>query len=191
MLQHLRRHVLRASEPFAIGFLNNPDTIRIASEMRSNRAAMVAFAEMLWSARMEQHVMLRRLPYRKVEQGSGGDYVGQIEPPCVSLADGGGVRKREELHHWVQYQACRCMMLSHWRESQRRAVEAVRSGVADRTITLGGDVYRWSTVRADQSIHFVALESQDEWGWTPPRPDKARRREEHQSAADLRLRHPT
>lgn len=188
MLRHLRRHVSRGSDLHAIDFLSNPDPERIARVMRSNQQAVVAFAELLWSTSLEQDVMRRRWPYRAIEQGYLGDFVGQITSPTSWDQDIMPPWQGHAWHHWVQYQSCRSMMLSYWREAQQRALDAVRTGYACLDPLLGVDAFKWATVHNHQSIRFVSLESQQRWDWTLPRPDKARRCKDQCGAAVQRLR---
>lgn len=187
MLRHLRRHVNRGGEAYAVDFLNNPDPLRIAAVMQANRQAVVAFAEMLWSARMEQYVMRRRWPHRLVEQGFGGDYVGRVSPPYAANQGMTALWNSDVWRRWVQYQSCRSLMLGVWREAQRLALNAVRTGIADWDMGMPEDAFRWATVQCEDSIRLVALEGQEAWDWSLPQPDKERRREGHLAAAVRRL----
>ena len=188
MLRHLRRHVSRHSESYGIDFLRNQDPSRIAQVMRSNRHAMVAYAEMLWSRGMEPNVMRRRWPHRAVEQDVRGDFVGDIRPPFSARHAIVSPGQDESGRQWVEFQSCRSMMLSLWRDAQRRALEAVRAGHADWGVLSGEDAFQWATIHGPQSICFVSLESQPGWDWTLPLPDKARRRQEQLETTARRLR---
>lgn len=188
MLRHFRRHVSRHSEHYGIDFLRNPDPARNARVMRSSRQALVAFAEMLWSISMEPNVMRRRWPHRAIEQEVRGDFVGHVDPPFSSrhavLSPGQGDADR----HWVEYQSCRNMMLSHWRKAQRLALEAVHTGHASGEVSQGEDTFMWATVHGPQSIRFVSLESQPVSDWALPLPDKNCRRQHQLEAATRRRR---
>lgn len=188
MLRHLRRHVARGTDRFAMNFLENPDPLRIASVMRSNAVARVAFAEMVWCERMEFHVMRRRWPYRRVRQEAGGDYVCSIETPYLGGAHDPHRWWHDQTWEWAQYQACRALMLSHWREAQRLACDAIRRGIADWQRTPAEDAYRWATVNDADGIRFVCLEAQSGQDWTLPLPDKARRRRKSEAELACRLR---
>ncbi len=189
MLRHLRRHVARRAEPYAIDFLSNPDPIRIARLMRSSRTAMVAFAEMLWSGWMEEEVMRRRWPYRPIEHGGGGFYTERISPPSIAYDVNLGVdRFAPEMRAWVEYQACGALMVARWREAQKLALASVQSGVADWREPKCGEARSWATVHAAGELRFVAIEQPTGLDWSLQLPDKARRREAWLKGAASRLR---
>ncbi|MFP5444571.1 MAG: hypothetical protein ACLGIY_13430, partial [Betaproteobacteria bacterium] len=142
MLRYLRRHVTRGAEPFSADFLSQPDPVRIANVMRSNHMATVAYAELLWSTHLEQHIRRRRWPYRPVEQGQGGDHVGRFEPPYPAFDTLPFIFQDRAWLTWVQYQAARTSLLSCWRQAQHLALRAVRTGIADGSMTDGADAWR-------------------------------------------------
>ena len=186
MLRYLRRHVTRGAEPFSADFLSQPDPVRIANVMRSNHMATVAYAELLWSTHLEQHIRRRRWPYRPVEQGQGGDHVGRFEPPSPAFDTLPFIFQDRAWLTWVQYQAARTSLLSCWRQAQHLALRAVRTGIADGSMTDGADAWRWSTVRCGSVARFIALESQPSLAWALPLHDKAHRRRAHIAASARR-----
>jgi hypothetical protein len=186
MLRYLRRHVTRGAESFSADFLSQPDPVRIANLMRSNHMATVAYAELLWSTHLEQHIRRRRWPYRPVEQGQGGDHVGRFEPPSPAFDTLPFIFQDRAWLTWVQYQAARTALLSCWRQAQHLALRAVRTGIADVSMTDGADAWRWSTVRCGSVARFIALESQPSLAWALPLHDKAHRRRAHIAASARR-----
>lgn len=148
--------------------------------------ATVAYAELLWSTHLEQHIRRRRWPYRPVEQGQGGDHVGRFEPPSPAFDTLPFIFQDRAWLTWVQYQAARTSLLSCWRQAQHLALRAVRTGIADGSMTDGADAWRWSTVRCGSVARFIALESQPSLAWALPLHDKAHRRRAHIAASARR-----
>lgn len=184
MARHLRRHVARGTEQIAMSFLEEPDPIRLAEAMRSNKKAMVAFAEMVWAQAMEYHVLRRRWPYRPINHGSGGWFVGRIEPPLIDPDFAIDPIRRL----WIDYHAGETLMLASWRAAQRCAVHAMRSGVADWRLGRDPETTSWVASRVQGGLQLAALRSHSSYDWTLPLPDKNRRRAAAADADAHRMR---
>lgn len=65
MQRYLRRHVARDSGHWVRQFMASCDPVEIAQLMRSSRAALLVFGEMLWARTLEPDVSRRRWPYRE------------------------------------------------------------------------------------------------------------------------------
>ena len=176
MLRYLRRHVTRGADRFANEFLGKPDPLRMARTMREFPVAKLAFAEMIWCLRLEPNVAWRRWPYRPIAQRPDGDRICRIDVALASPSLDGQGNLVWPMYSWSEYQACRSMMLSHWREAQRLANDAVRTGIADWRPAPVEDDCRWSTAAVDGGIRFVSMEAQAAQDWALPLPDKARRK---------------
>ena len=186
-LRYLRRHVARRTEGFARTFLEKPDPLEMACAMRQSPTAKVAFAEMVLCLRLEPEVLSRRWPYRRMVQGADGRLICRIEAARASPAVDEQGQVVEPVSSWSEYQACRSLLLSHWREAQRLAEQAVQTGLADWRATAAADEHRWSTLAADGGIRFVSLESQPVHDWALPLPDKAGRTAAYQQGMVRRL----
>jgi hypothetical protein len=159
----------------------------MARAMGQSPTAKVAFAEMLLCLRLEPEVESRRWPYRRVVQRAGGRLICCIEVARASPALDGQGEVVEPLSSWSEYQACRSLLLSHWREAQRLAEQAVRTGLADWRSTAAADEHGWSTLAGDEGIRFASLELQAAHDWALPLPDKAGRTAAYQQGMVRRL----
>lgn len=174
-LRYLRRHVAREAESFARAFLEKPDPLEMAQAMSQSPTAKVAFAEMVLCLRLEREVLSRRWPYRRMVQRTDGRLICCIEVARASPALDGQGQVVEPLSSWSEYQACRSLLLSHWREAQRLAEQAVRTGLADWRSTAAADEHGWSTLAGVDGIRFASLELQAAHDWALPLPDKVGR----------------
>ena len=177
MARHLRRHVARGAECYAINFRALPDPIRIADVMRSDRAAIVAFAEMVWAQSMEPLVARHRWPHRATDHGGGGRYVGRVSLPGVPDTQGQGAELDAPGRAWVAYKACETAMRARWHQAQFMALSAVRSGLANWQRASDGDALSWALTAVVGSLRFVSLERLPGLNWTMPLPNKASRKQ--------------
>lgn len=209
MLRHLRRHVVRGTESFAVGFLLHPNPLAMARTMRDDRRAVVAFAEMLFCYCMERLAMQRRWPYRS-PHGLGWRIEDRLDDPAVE----GGHEDTQELspdaRAWVVRQAAAAMVTHAWRRAQGTALAAVRSGLADWTevrafycvglgINQADEIspswyeapppyqVTWATALVGDRLRFASSPAHVRIDWTLPAPDKAARVRAWQQAEAARL----
>ena len=186
MARHLRRHVARGSEPHAREFLCNPDPRRMARTMRSHRPAMVAFADLTFSRRMEADAVHRRWPYRAAPQPSAG------QPPRATLSptleqgfeQTQGLDARSRI--WLEYHIGEATVVQAWRQAQLDALEAVQHGIVDWRWVTAPSVAASASTTLGAELRFFSIANLGRIDWTLPRPDKAARCRAWQSAAQRR-----
>ncbi len=209
MLRHLRRHVARATESFAVGFLLDPNPLAMARAMRDDRRAMVAFAEMLFCYCMERLAMQRRWPYRS-PHGLGWRIEDRLDDPAVEAGHEGAQGLSPDARAWVVRQAAAAMVTHAWRRAQGTALAAVRSGLADWTGVracystgpgigqadeispnwyLAPPPYQvtWATALVGNRLRFVSSPAHVRIDWTLPLPNKAARVRAWHRAEEARL----
>ena len=130
MTRHIRKHVARGAEPFAIEFMIKPNPLEMARTMQGNRQAMVAFAELLFHQCMERFAMRRRWPYRSPHI-DGGRLQDHLEEPAIEAGHEEAQGLSPEAKTWVTRQAAAAMVTHAWRRAQGIALAAVRNGIAD------------------------------------------------------------
>lgn len=176
MARHIRRHVARGAEPYAISFLAKPEPLQMAATMRSDRAAMVAFADLLFTGSMQPQAELYRWPYREIDPVPCYSYVlHAIEPALAEsgrekqqgLTDGGRV--------WLHYHAGEALMMQAWHRGQRAALWAVHSGIADWRSDALACPTTWATAIVSGRLRFVSMSDLSGVDWTLRRSDKSAR----------------
>lgn len=194
MTRHLRRHVARGTEPFAVDFMANPNPLEMASKMRDSRKAMVAFAELLFCQCMERYAMLRRWPYRRPDDGMwtvrdclDDARVEQDHEVVQSLVP--------EAKVWVKRQAGAAAVTHAWRRAQHTAIAAVHTGIADWRCSAGVYCFKsahqadrgpplnwyaasppyqvtWATAKVGSHLRFVSGPVLARVDWDIPSPNK-------------------
>lgn len=131
LARHIRRHVARGAEAHAIDFMLNPDPLQMGATMRTQRQAMVAFADLLFTECMETYAGLRRWPYRDPQAGA----TRWVRDGLVQLSVDGGRDWPQALRDarlaWVRRQAAAAAITHAWRRAQMLAVHAAATGFAD------------------------------------------------------------
>lgn len=197
MTRHIRQHVGRGCDAFAIDFMLEPNPLAMARTMQRDRRAMVAFAEMLFCRGMERFAMERRWPYRSPRGG-----MWHLQDQVEEAAAESGYEERQGLtpaaKAWVVRQAAAAMVTHAWRRAQGLAMAAVRTGIANWSAAK--EVYSfkaspgppqplelnwhsatpphqvtWATVVGEGHLRFVCSPATAKVDWTMPLPDKAAR----------------
>lgn len=161
MTRHIRRHLGRRSERFALQFLQHPDPLAMADLMRAQPQAMVAFAELVFCFSMERFAMNRRWPYRQALDATQRVLQDGLEDPWLAGFSGPEQELANSARGWLSRQVAAARVTHAWRRAQACAIDAMRSGLADwRSATQQGNGY-------PQTSGGLA----EEWNWhTAPPP---------------------
>ena len=204
LARHIRRHVARGAEGHAIDFMLNPDPLQMGAVIRTQRQAMVAFADLLFTECMETYAGLRRWPYRDPQAGA----TSRVRDGLAHLSVDGGhdwpPTLREARLAWVRTQAAAAAITHAWRRAQMLAVHAAATGFADwsaateRYLPAGaissthidrpkpsGTAFwfdapppyqvTWAAVVSGEHLRFVSAPAMPRIDWTLPRSSKAQR----------------
>lgn len=204
LARHIRRHVARGAEAHAIDFMLNPDPLQMGAVIRTQRQAMVAFADLLFTECMETYAGLRRWPYRDPQAGA----TSRVRDGLAHLSVDGGhdwpPTLREARLAWVRTQAAAAAITHAWRRAQMLAVHAAATGFADwsaateRYLPAGaisstyidrpkpsGTAFwfdapppyqvTWAAVVSGEHLRFVSAPAMSRIDWTLPRSSKAQR----------------
>lgn len=131
MTRHIRRHLGRHSEKFAIQFLHHPDPLAMAELMRAQPQAMVAFAELVFCFSMERFAMDRRWPYRQALDATQRMLQDGLEDPWLAGPSGPEQELGSSARCWLSRQVAAASVTHAWRRAQACAIHAMRSGLAD------------------------------------------------------------
>jgi hypothetical protein len=197
MARHLRRHVTRGAERFAVGFMLRANPLEMARTMQTSRQAMVAFADLIFHRCMERYALQRRWPYRNPQ----GDWW-QLEDSFDARDIESGHEQTQGLtpanKAWLARQAAGARVVFAWRRAQATASAAVRTGIADwRCANLGyfreqGSLLddapfwswylapppfqvSWATAVVEERLRFVSSPAESRIDWTLPQQGKATR----------------
>jgi hypothetical protein len=180
--RHLRRHHARGSESIGIDFLLHPDPLQMASALRENRTALMAFADLLFCRSIEPAVMRRRWPSRRPDDGVRGIGV-RLDVPKTYAMFGLSPETQSQLAR----QVAAAVIVHAWRRAQHLAIAAVRTGVADwrgvgeplstATGSHMPQVQRltWAASIVGSKLRFVSSAAPAAVDWSLPRPDKRER----------------
>ena len=204
LARHIRRHVARGAEGHAIDFMLNPDPLQMGAVIRTQRQAMVAFADLLFTECMETYAGLRRWPYRDPQAGA----TGRVRDGLAHLSVDGGhdwpPTLREARLAWVRRQAAAAAITHAWRRAQMLAVQSAATGFADwsaateRYLPAGaissthidrpkpsGTAFwfdapppyqvTWAAVVSGEHLRFISAPAMPRIDWTLPRSSKAQR----------------
>lgn len=130
MQRYLRRHVARDSGHWVRQFMASYDPVEIAQLMRSSRAALLVFGEMLWARTLEPGVSRRRWPYREDATQDGRPIWGHLVLRGVQ-AETRSLQLNSAEWQWLQYQASGAVIAAAWRRSMALAVQSARKGIAN------------------------------------------------------------
>jgi hypothetical protein len=205
LLRHIRRHVGRHSDRFAQGFLEHPDPLAMAQQMRSDPQAMVAYAELLFCVSMERFAMKRRWPYRQFAHPTQWPVQDKLVDPWFSAETGPERPLAPEERGWLARQAAARSVSHAWRRAQRCAMASIRNGIADWSCATeqfngwpgatGGLVETWgwhsapppyqvtwaASISADR-LRFVSYPASQRIDWDLPPSNKLKRREAWRAA---------
>lgn len=216
LARHIRRHVARGAEAHAIDFMLNPDPLQMGAVIRTQRQAMVAFADLLFTECMETYAGLRRWPYRDPRAGA----TSRVRDGLAHLSVDGGhdwpPTLREARLAWVRTQAAAAAITHAWRRAQMLAVHAAATGFADWSAAT--ERYRpagaisstyidrpkpsgtafwfdapppyqvtWAAVVSGEHLRFVSAPAMSRIDWTLPRSSKAQRQATWAEAEQRRL----
>lgn len=161
MTRHIRRHVGRYSDRFAMQFLKNPDPLAMAEQMRAHHQAMVGFAELVFCFSMERLAMNRRWPYRQALDPSQRALQDWLEDPWVGAHCGPEHELPQNAKSWLKRQVAAATVTHAWRRAQACAMQAMRSGLAD-----------WRSATEQANGYSASSGGQaDAWNWhTAPPP---------------------
>jgi hypothetical protein len=181
MSRHLRRHVLRRQWRQETRLLDAwADPPRLAHLLRTDRSALPALAEMLWTLRMEPEAHLRRWPYRNPWRPGADPFHGWLAPASVvpgrDALPGAPCPLTAAAWRWIEYHAAAHVMVALWREALARA----SAGAADGNLAVDDSASRcdWSAqVQPDGSLRFRGLSADTVGCADPPFPDKSARRD--------------
>jgi hypothetical protein len=164
--------------------------------LRTDRSALPALAEMLWTLRMEPEAQTRRWPYRNPWRSGADPFHGQLAPasmaPSRDALPGAPFPLTATAWHWIEYHAAAHVMVALWREALAQACGMATTGHADWNLAADDNPSRcdWSAqVLQDGSLRFRGL-SVDGVGLSEPQfPDKSARRHAWHQARQDRWQH--
>ena len=187
MQRYLRRHVARDSGHWVRQFMASCDPVEIAQLMRSSRAALLVFGEMLWARTLEPDVSRRRWPYREDATQDGRPLWGHLVLRGVQ-AETRSLQLNSAEWQWLQYQASEAVIAAAWRRPMALTVQSARSGIADWSVDEHPDPLpeNWSARQGPAGLHFINLMQDRFIDWALPRSDKAGRRAQQQVREDER-----
>lgn len=182
--RHLRRHVTRRSEWWGRRFVECADPVQIAEWVAGSRDALLAFAEMLWMHQVEPTVELRRwlpeMPYLEPDRR----VVGRLELDGLRSASSGepplSASLLDEVNRWIEFHAAGEILLTQWKRALERAIESVRSGIADWEpwTTDSLDLFTWAAkLLPHGQVRFVGFRAGGDVEWLGLRQYKEQRRQ--------------
>ena len=181
MSRHLRRHVVRRQLGQGMQLFNAwADPQHLAHLLRTQRSAMAALAEMLWTLQMEPQAPTRRWPYRNPWCSGADPFHGRLAPasmvPSRDALPGVPCPLTAPAWRWIEYHAAAHVMVALWREALAQARAMANAGW-DRGAHDSSSRCDWSVqVQQDGSLRFRGL-SANTLGWSQrPSPDKSARR---------------
>jgi len=177
-------------------FNASADPLHLAHLLRTDRSALPALAEMLWTLRMEPQAHARRWPYRNPWRSGADPFHGRLAPasmvPSRDALPGAPCPLTAAARHWIEYHAAGHVMVALWREALTRASCIASAGHADWNLAADDSSSRcdWSAqVQQDGSLRFRGL-SADTVGLSErPFPDKSARRSAWHQAQQDRWQH--
>ena len=195
MSRHLRRHVVRRQSGQGVMLFNAlADLQHLADLLRTDRSALSALAEMLWTLRMEPQAHARRWPYRNPWRSGADPFHGRLAPasmvPSRDALPGAPCPLTPAGRHWIEYHAAGHVMVALWREALAQASRIASTGRSGWNLAAHDCSSRcdWSAqVQQDGSLRFRGL-SADTVGLSErPSLDKSARSDAwHQTQQDRR-----
>jgi len=192
MSRHLRRHVVRRQWRQAARLLGaRAEPQRLARLLRTDRSAMPALAEMLWTLQMEPEAHTRRWPDRNPQRPGADPLHGRLAPasmvPGRDALPGAPGPLSAAAWRWIEYHAAGHVMVALWRETLTQASAMASASPADwNLVDDSASQCDWSAqVQHDDSLRFRGLSAVTLRWSDRPFPDKSARRDAwHQARQD-------
>jgi hypothetical protein len=173
MSRHLRRHVVRRQPGQGMQLFNAwADPQHLAHLLRTQRSALPALAEMLWTLQMEPQAPTRRWPYRNPWRSGADPFHGRLAPasmvPSRDALPGAPCPLTAAAWHWIEYHAAGHVMVALWREALAQASSIASVGRVgwDGAAHDSSSRCDWSAqVQQNGSLRFRGL-SADTGGWS-------------------------
>jgi len=179
MARHFRRHVVPRTATWLARIFGFPHPGIVADKAARYPQATLVITECFWAYSVEQHVDLRRWPYRAPPPGVFGELNELVmRHACVSRPNLAFCAKQDRT--WLAYHAAAATLLQLWDRAEQRVGEILH----DRLFSSDPSaIWRtplrpwWGTTRRDNALRIVEPVTSCSRAWGPvARADKAARR---------------